>query len=87
MADDFPYVLTEHAATMLAERQIPLDWVARVLATPVVTEADRSDPELRHALARIPEHGDRVLRVIYNPQTQPWRIVTVYFDRRASRQL
>ena len=36
---------------------------------------------LRHALARIPERDDRVLRVVYNENVHPWRIVTAYFDR------
>jgi hypothetical protein len=39
-------------------------------------------PELRHALAHIPEYGGRVLRVVYNRTTIPWRIVTAYFDRK-----
>jgi hypothetical protein len=83
----FPYALTAHATTVLAERQIPLAWVARVLAAPALTEPDRDDPALRHALARIPEHGDRVLRVVYNEQTTPWRVVTAYFDRNAGRRV
>jgi hypothetical protein len=50
-------------------------------------EPDREDPELRHALARIPEYGDRVLRVVYNQTTVPWRIITVYFDRTQRNRL
>jgi len=37
---------------------------------------------LRHALARIAERGDRVLRVVYNASVNPPRVVTAYFDRR-----
>jgi hypothetical protein len=48
---------------------------------PQRTAADGTDPELRHAIAPIPEHGDRYLRVIYNPNVAPWRVVTAYFDR------
>ena len=79
--DRFPYALTAHAATVLAAREIPLEWVARVLAQPRKIEPDRQDPALRHALARIPERGGRVMRVVYNDTTRPWRIVTAYFDR------
>jgi hypothetical protein len=82
MPDDFPYDLTAHAAKVIAEREIPLAWVLRVLAQPMKTEPDKQDPALRHALASIPEHGGRVLRVVYNERTKPWRIVTVYFDRK-----
>ncbi len=75
------YVLTAHAAKVITERGIPLAWVERVLASPARVENDRRDPTLRHALVRIPEHGDRVLRVIYKGTAQPWEVVTAYFDR------
>ena len=65
----------------MAERQISVVWVERVLTGPERTELDRVDPELHHALGRIPERDDRVLRVVYNKNTDPWRVVTVYFDR------
>jgi hypothetical protein len=75
------YTLTAHAALVLAERGISTAWVARVLEHPERTEPDRTDSELMHALGRIPEFGNRVLRVIYNHTTVPKRIVTAYFDR------
>ncbi len=46
------------------------------------TEADSMDEDLEHHLARIPEYGDRVLRVIVDVQAELPRIVTVYLDRR-----
>jgi hypothetical protein len=52
------------------------------LIAPERIEQHASDPALRHALARIPERGDRVLRVVYNVDTDPPRVVTAYFDRR-----
>jgi hypothetical protein len=76
------YELTDHAAAVIAEREIDIAWVARVLARPERTEKDRSDPALTHALARIAERDDRVLRVVYNASVNPPRIVTSYFDRR-----
>jgi hypothetical protein len=82
MPADVPYALTAHAAKVIGEREIPVEWVARALAQPERTEADAVDPALRHALARIPEYGGRVLRVVYNSTVEPWRIVTVYFDRK-----
>lgn len=74
--------LTEHAATVIGEREIDIAWVERVMAAPERTEADRSDPALRHAMAAIPERESRVLRVVYNPSTTPPRVITCYFDRR-----
>jgi hypothetical protein len=82
MPGDVPYELTAHAARVLKEREIPVEWAARVLERPERTEADKGDPALRHALARVPEYSGRVLRVVYNGTTIPWRIVTVYFDRK-----
>lgn len=37
--------------------------------------------ELESRSRRIPEHGDRVLRVVVNKSVVPDRVVSVYFDR------
>ena len=76
------YELSEHAAAVLIEREIATTWVVRVVTAPERTERDRFDPDLMHALGRIAECDDRVLRVVYNASVRPPRIVTVYFDRR-----
>jgi hypothetical protein len=76
------YEISDHAADVITEREIETTWVVRVLANPERTEPDRSDPKLTHALGRIAEREDRVLRVVYNGSAIPPRIVTVYFDRR-----
>jgi hypothetical protein len=78
------YILTEHAQDALVRRQIPLEWLERVLNAPEATEADPMDPELGHRLARITEFGGRVLRVIVNCRTTPPRVVTAFFDRRGT---
>lgn len=76
------YVLTEHARDALEKRQIPIAWMEHALTRPEVTEADPVDPDLEHRLARIPEFGNRVLRVIINSKRTPPLVVTVFFDRR-----
>ena len=76
------YILTEHAQDALVRRQIPLEWLERVLNAPEATETDPMDPELEHRLAQITEFGGRVLRVIVNCKTTPPRVVTAFFDRR-----
>jgi hypothetical protein len=81
LSKKFPFTITKHAAEVIAQRGISLEWVERVLKKPQKVEPDAEDPALRHALARIPEHGDRVLRVIYNEFAEPWSVVTAYFDR------
>ncbi|MBI2314116.1 MAG: DUF4258 domain-containing protein [Betaproteobacteria bacterium] len=75
------YSLSAHAETVLAARSIAIEWLERVLAKPEKIETDKDDPQPRHALGQIPEHGGRVLRVVYNDAVKPRRVVTAYFDR------
>ncbi len=81
------YSLTEHAKKAIAERRISRTWIENVLEDPLALEEDKRDPTLRHALGRIPERGDLILRVIYNETVSPWSVVTAFFDRRAGRAL
>ncbi len=80
-----PFVLTAHAALVARERQIDGSWIRRALESPDRTEADTCDPTLRHALCAVAEREGRVLRVVYDPCSSPWRVVTAFFDRRERR--
>ncbi len=75
------FVLSAHAKFVIVERSIKLEWLEHVLHHPEKVEADRAGATLKHAMGRIPEHGNRVLRVVYNGSVRPVRVVTVYFDR------
>jgi len=75
------YLFTAHAKTVMVERHIKKEWAERILDHPEMVVEDRADPELRHAVGRIAEYGDRVLRVVYNEHADSCYIVTVYFDR------
>ena len=75
------YELTQHARDALEERHIPLEWMERVFARPALTEPSATDATLESRFAKIPEHGDRVLRVVVNKTVVPERVVSVYFDR------
>jgi len=75
------FLLTNHASVVLRERDIPVEWVRRVLTHPHLRLPDAEDPDLFHALAPIAERKDRVLRVVYNGTMNPWRVVTAHFDR------
>lgn len=81
------YSLTQHAQDVLAEREIAVVWVERTLEYPQRVESDDDDPELEHRLARITEHGNRVLRVVVNKTVRPALVVTVYFDRAMRNKL
>jgi Domain of unknown function (DUF4258) len=81
------FVLSAHAVNVMAERSISAEWLERVLSNPEKVEADDTDPDLQHALGRISEHGNRVLRVVYNGSVKPVKVVTAYFDRTLRNKL
>jgi hypothetical protein len=81
------YELTQHARDIMDERHISADWLERALARPSLIEPSTTDPELESRLAKIPEYGDRVLRVVVNTQVVPERVVSVYFDRKMKGKL
>jgi hypothetical protein len=76
-----------HAKAVITERSISTEWLERVFSRPEKLDVDPDDPDLKHAFGRIPEHGNRVLRVVYNGSVRPITIVTVYFDRRMRNKL
>lgn len=81
------YKLTQHARDVVEEREIPSEWIERVLNSPQRVEPDPEDAELEHRLGRIAEHGNRVLRVVLNRTVSPALVVTVYFDRAMRNKL
>ncbi len=78
---------TIHAVHAMEERMIPRDWVETVMTEPALRTPDPNDPEVERFYRRIPEHGDRVLRVAVNTRVAPWRVVSVFFDRRMRGEL
>lgn len=81
------FELTQHARDALVKRRIAMEWLERVLMFPERIEPDATDAALEHRLAAIPEHGDRVLRVIINSHTMPIKVVTLFFDRKMKGRL
>ena len=71
----------------MLERKIEPHWIEMTLAEPDRHEQDTVDPTARHALKRIEEMDNRVLRVVYNTATTPLRIISAYFDRRLKGKL
>ena len=72
------YELTQHAKVVLAERQIPLEWMERTLLEPELVLPDPDDSTVVRRYRRIPEHGGRVLRVAVNTAVVPQRVVSVF---------
>lgn len=53
----------------------------RTLCAPELKQPDPTDATLERRYRKIPEHEDRVLRVVVNTAVAPERVVSVYFDR------
>jgi hypothetical protein len=81
------YVLSHHAEKELKKPgrlQIEREWIDRTLSDPDYSESDLRKNTVR-MWKRIPEYGNRALRVVYNPDKQPPVVVTVFFDRSFKR--
>ena len=75
--------LSGHARDMLRERDILEEWWQTTLTSP---EREETDEEGNiHYFKAIPEYGGRVLHVVVNPNTDPHKVVTLFFDRRHRR--
>ena len=71
---------------MVDEREIPRDWIERVLDAPVFEEPDTTHIGATRAFAPIAEFGNRMLRVVYYDTGVAKRVITLHFDRRATRR-
>ncbi len=72
---------TKHALDVMDEREIPVEWIERTVFEPYLRVPDPIDPEVERFFRRIPEYGDRALRVAVNTKVATWRVVSVFFDR------
>ena len=70
-----------HAKGMLKERKIFEEWVWRTINTPD-RKRRRADDGNMHYSKAIKEREGKVLHVVINQDVQPFRIVTLFFDRR-----
>lgn len=75
-------VLTARARDVCQERAIPVEWAERTIIGPDILEADLHRPGTLNAFRSIPEHGGRILRVVYVADSESFRVVTAFFDRR-----
>ncbi len=76
---------SEHAFDMLKERNIQEEWVKLTIEDPERKES-KEDGTV-HYIRAIKQYGGRYLRVVVNPDVNPKRIVTVFFDRRITKEL
>jgi hypothetical protein len=77
--------ISSHAQDMLRERDIPEEWVWQT-----VNSADQSEFHVEdgnwHYTKAIREKDNRILRVVVNQNASPYRVVTIFFDRRLRKK-
>ena len=76
---------TQHAMDAMNERVIAIEWVEDAVNAPDLRTPDPDDREVERFYRRTPQREDRVLRVVVNTRVAPWRVVSVFFDRRMRR--
>jgi hypothetical protein len=67
------------------EQEISAEWVERALGSPERKDLDTGHRNRGRAFARIEEHGNRWLRVVYETEGDVLIVVTAFFDRNAGR--
>ena len=77
--------ITAHAADQMKVRGIDRAWVEATLSAPEATEPDPRSGRVRLFRA-VPEFGGRVLRVVVERRGHDVEVVTVHFDRSATRR-
>lgn len=79
-------VYTIHTRERLRERRIPTNWIEAILDHPLIDEPDPADDGRRLCWGRVPEFGDRMLRIVYVVDTEVIRVITVTPDRNRGRR-
>ena len=72
-----------HAMDVLEQREVSIKRVARVLEDPALVLMDDSDPHLFRSYGCVPEREGRVLRVVYDLESDGdlvW-VITTFFAR------
>lgn len=80
-------MLSKHAEVSAEEREIPHEWIRATLEDPGWREVDVRDDGVELFCAKIAAYGNRVLKVVVNVQGDPWRVMSVYFDRSTKGRL
>jgi hypothetical protein len=75
-----------HAEAALLERGIARDWIMDTVLNPEHLEEDTACSGRKRAFRRIPEFGNRCLRVAYDTAPDELQVVTAFFDRRGGRR-
>ncbi|HEV7277752.1 MAG TPA: DUF4258 domain-containing protein [Devosiaceae bacterium] len=78
-------LLTDHARTVIEERELDLEWVETTARSPEWEQADLTRPGIVRRFRAIPERDGRILRVALVETPQEIRIPSAFLDRRARK--
>jgi uncharacterized DUF497 family protein len=78
-----PIRLTQHAETVMRERDLRLEWIEAAATSPDWREPDPQDPSVERRFRVVPEREGRILRVACVETAEEIRIVSAFLDRRA----
>ena len=81
-----PITFTRHAPPLVTERHIQSDWIETTVRDPAWTEPEPDDATVERRFRPIPEHGGRVLRVAVRETKDAIHVISLHFDRRATRR-
>jgi hypothetical protein len=74
---------SNHTRVRLQSRQLADEWIERAVMSPDWTRPDPDDATATRAFKRIPENGNRVIRVAHRPDGSDILVITAFFDRNA----
>ncbi len=80
-----PIHYTNHAATVMSERNISSAWVEKAVHNPGWVEGEPTDVAIERRFCNIAENGNRILRVVCLENSVEIRIISVFFDRKARK--
>lgn len=72
-----------HAEQRLDKRKVERQWAIETALLPERVEIDVLRPHRKRALRRLPERGNRWLRVVFEEHADEIVIVTIFLDRDA----
>ena len=78
---------TNHAKETMQDREIEEDWVEHTLDAPLLRVPDPAHDGLERLYRPISDRDGRVLRVVVDTSSDPWRVITVFFDRKMRGKL
>jgi hypothetical protein len=77
--------LSIHASIQISDRKIELEWLLTVLRAPEFLRDDPRRPGIKLAFGRVPQFGNRWLRVAFVERADGIVIVTAMYDRKAEK--